>query len=172
MYVGRGSVQPAGCRPPWSCDSWYLLGSDPPCEQMTHRCKNITFPKPSFAGGNNQSMKMFPLCIGFADKQNRCNFQLLLKHATLKFTCLLQWWIYDFPDRGHQTQRGCANLLFWKFPSENCMKLRKKVLGEGRAYPLLAFVVICLIIISEWLWLSQRLLWVWRLESDGSVNWP
>ena len=44
---------PPGCRPPWSCDLWYILGSHPPpMNRITDRCKNITLSQTSFAGSN------------------------------------------------------------------------------------------------------------------------
>ena len=33
-----------------------MLGQRPPVNRMTHRCKNITFPQTSFAGGNYKGM--------------------------------------------------------------------------------------------------------------------
>ena len=36
---------------------------------------------------------------------------------------------------------------------------------QGYQWPLLAFLVVCLIIISEWSPLSHRLLWFWWIES-------
>ena len=64
-----GSRPPSRCRPPEWRPSRYRpsLDVDPPCHvtcdacweanppvnRMTHRCKNITFPQTSFAGGKN-----------------------------------------------------------------------------------------------------------------------
>ena len=43
---------PLDADPLRSFDLWCMLGSHPP-NRMTNRCKNITLPQTSFAGGNN-----------------------------------------------------------------------------------------------------------------------
>ena len=48
--AGGGGVRqtPPGCRPPWSCDLWCMLGNQPPLvNRITDRCKNITLSQTS-----------------------------------------------------------------------------------------------------------------------------
>ena len=55
----------SGCRPPWSCDLWYMymLGSQPPwTEGMTHACENIIPPQTSFAVGNYLFLRSVKRC--------------------------------------------------------------------------------------------------------------
>ena len=46
----RGGLHRGVSSPPWSCDLWCMLGSQPP--PWTNTCENITLPQTSFAGGN------------------------------------------------------------------------------------------------------------------------
>ena len=55
MYLPRGSVYLPGGVPAWGVPAClggeYLLRYSPPVNRMTDRCKNITLPQTSFAGG-------------------------------------------------------------------------------------------------------------------------
>ena len=52
-----GGTCPGGCTCPEGCT---CPGTHPPSvNRMTDRCKNITLPKTSFAGGNNRSAHPF-----------------------------------------------------------------------------------------------------------------
>ena len=59
----KGSAQPPGCRPPQMQTPWMQTppGCTPPplrVNRMTDRCRNITLPQTSFAGGNNKTINV------------------------------------------------------------------------------------------------------------------
>ena len=63
LTIGWGVYLPGVVHPPgWctcpggcTCQGVYLPRYPPPVNRMTDRCKNITLPQTSFAGGNNDS---------------------------------------------------------------------------------------------------------------------
>ena len=60
----RGSAQPGG-----SASMGGSADLPPPVIRMTHRCKNITLPQTSFAGGNNA--KLWRLALWLTDTESQ-----------------------------------------------------------------------------------------------------
>ena len=52
LPLGGGASLPGGCLLPGGWGG-LLDGTPPPVNRMTNRCKNITLPQTSFAGGKN-----------------------------------------------------------------------------------------------------------------------
>ena len=65
----------------------------------------------------------------------KTNINRFLKMIRWK-TVLLQWRIQDIPEKGTNSQSGCANLLFYNFFAENCIKMKE--FGTRRGRPSLA----------------------------------
>ena len=59
VYLPRGVYMPRGCTCPGGC----TCRGTPPVNRMTDRCKNITLPQTSFAGGNNAIISMFCVIV-------------------------------------------------------------------------------------------------------------
>ena len=55
-----------------------------------------------------------------------------MKSLSVEKPTLKQWRIHDFPERGANSQSGCANLLFCKLFAENCMKMKEFGSQDGR----------------------------------------
>ena len=70
-------VDPLEADPPgWSCDLWYMLGSQPPpVDRRTDTCKNTTLPQTSFAGGKNNHVLFL---------SERCSSSVFLSMSTKK----------------------------------------------------------------------------------------
>ena len=65
---------------------------------------------------------------------NDVNSLLLYRICNLQQQAVPQWRIQVFPGRGPRVgnpKDGSANLLFWPFYSENCVKLKNIALGGG-----------------------------------------
>ena len=85
MRTARSSSRPGGVstRHPPGSRPHPEQACPPPVNRMTDRCKNITLPQTSFAGGNNREMGTLQLEVTF----------LYLKSSYLWFNwfCLLNW---------------------------------------------------------------------------------
>ena len=66
VYLPRGG----GC----TCQGVSCPGTPPPMNRMTDRCKNITFPQTSFAGGNNVTNR---LCEALLKRKFKCSLQFI-----------------------------------------------------------------------------------------------
>ena len=60
-YLPRGLYLPGGC----TCMGGTCPGTLPPVNRMTDRCKNITWPQTSFAGGKNILLSYWEQCYCF-----------------------------------------------------------------------------------------------------------
>ena len=67
VYLARGSTCPGGCISAGGVPAWAAVctcpegctcpGTPPPVNRMTDRCKNITLPQTSFAGGKKKTLE-------------------------------------------------------------------------------------------------------------------
>ena len=137
-------ADPTGCRPPCHVTRDTCWEAIPPVNRWHTGIKTLLCPNLHFRTVTINQRRCFHFRLAF--RRNRTG-------AIFRFFWNMQPWNLRAYYSGGST---ISHLLFWQFSSKNCMKLRKKLLGEGRAYPLLAFVVICLIIISEWPSLSHN----------------